>query len=122
MTLSFILYLLMCKHALADLVLQSRLSGDKLDLRTSKGWLHALDHAALSVLVLIFFVPLHYSIVLGVLDFVLHFTIDYCKTLWVRRKGIKYESKTFWTIQGVDQVAHFSCYMLYTALIGGFIF
>jgi len=121
MILSFILYLLMCKHAVADLVLQSRLSGDKLNLRSSKGWIHALDHAALTVLVFVFFVSPQHAIALGVLDFVLHFAIDYCKTLWVRSKGIKYESKTFWRIQGVDKIAHFSCYMLYTALAAGLV-
>jgi len=106
----------MCKHAVADLVLQSRLSGDKLNLRSSKGWMHALDHAALTVLVFIFFVSPQHAIALGVLDFTLHFAIDYCKTLWVRRRRIEVESKIFWRIQGIDQIAHFSCYMLYVIL------
>lgn len=107
----------MCKHAVADLILQSRLSGDKLNLRSSKGWMHALDHAVLTVLVFIFFVSPQFAIVLGVLDFALHFVIDYCKTLWVRRKGIVLESRIFWYIQGIDQISHFTCYMLYIYIV-----
>ena len=117
METAWILYLLILKHALADLILQSRLtSGDKLDLKTSKGYIHAFDHAFLTALVFVFYVNPFYALALGVLDYVLHFVIDYCKTKYVRAKGIKSETKRFWVVQGVDQIAHFSCYMLFTLL------
>ena len=54
---------------------------------------------------------------IAVLDFVLHFIIDYSKTKIVRRYKIKYEGKAFWCIQGVDQIAHYSCYIFYVLLL-----
>ena len=115
MTITWILFLLVLKHALADLILQSRLNtGDKADLRTAKGYIHATDHALLTFAVFIFFINPYYAVALGLLDFVLHFAIDYSKTKFVRKYGIIQNSRSFWIVQGVDQIAHYSCYMLYT--------
>jgi hypothetical protein len=50
--MTLFLYLLVVKHAIADLALQSLIKGgDKLDLKSHKGYRHALDHAALTLLV-----------------------------------------------------------------------
>ena len=114
---AYVLFLLVVKHALADLVLQSRLTtGDKADLKTAKGYIHALDHGVLTAIVLLVFVNPWYAVLLGMLDYVLHFIIDYCKTKYVRYKKIKVNGKKFWIVQGVDQIAHYSCYLLYTYL------
>ena len=47
--------MLLVKHAIADLALQSRLNrpgnGDKKNLTDKKLWLHSLDHAGLTALV-----------------------------------------------------------------------
>ena len=113
-----VLFLLVVKHAVADLILQSRLTtGDKADLYSLKGYKHALDHALCTLLVCIFFAPIPWAIGIAVLDFGLHFIIDFTKTKIVRRYKIKYEGKTFWCIQGVDQIAHYSCYFLYVLLL-----
>ena len=118
MTAAYVLFLLVVKHAVADLMLQSRLtSGDKADLTSLKGYRHALDHALCTLLVCIFFAPISWALGIAVLDFVLHFIIDYSKTKIVRRYKIKYEGKAFWCIQGVDQIAHYSCYIFYVLLL-----
>tara|TARA_B100000683_G_scaffold249593_1_gene263911 strand:+ start:3683 stop:4036 length:354 start_codon:yes stop_codon:yes gene_type:complete len=112
-----LVYLLVVKHALADLVLQSRLTtGDKADLKTRKGYIHALDHGVLTGIVLCFFVSPWYAFLIACLDFVLHFIIDYVKTTFVRRKKIRVNTQKFWIVQGVDQIAHYSCYLLYAYL------
>ncbi len=118
MTTSWLLFTLVVKHAVADLILQSRLtSGDKADLKSLKGYRHALDHALCTLLVCIFFAPLQWALGIAVLDFVLHFIIDFTKTKLVRKYNVVYESKVFWCIQGIDQIAHYSCYMFYFLLL-----
>ena len=115
---AMLLFMLIIKHALADLVLQSRLtSGDKSNLKSWKGYIHAGDHGLLTFIVLLFFTSFQNSIIIGMLDYVLHFLIDYIKTVLVRRFGVVQNTRTFWIVQGVDQIAHYSCYFLYVLLL-----
>ena len=115
---AMLLFMLIIKHALADLVLQSRLtSGDKSNLKSWKGYIHAGDHGLLTFSVLLFFTSFQNSIIIGMLDYVLHFLIDYIKTVLVRRFGVVQNTRTFWIVQGVDQIAHYSCYFLYVLLL-----
>ena len=115
---AMLLFMLVIKHALADLVLQSRLtSGDKSNLKSWKGYIHAGDHGLLTFIVLLFFTSFQNSIIIGILDYVLHFLIDYIKTVLVRRFGVVQNTRTFWIVQGVDQIAHYSCYFLYVLLL-----
>ena len=75
------LFMLVIKHALADLVLQSRLTtGDKSNLKSPKGYIHAADHSLLTFIVCIFFTGILNAILIALLDFALHFVIDYIKT------------------------------------------
>ena len=114
METGWLLFFLVVKHAIADLILQSRLTtGDKANLKDTKGYKHALDHAVCTVLVCIFFTEIKWALAVGLVDFVLNFIIDFTKTKLVRKYKVVYESKLFWCIQGVDQIAHYSCYMLY---------
>ena len=115
---AMLLFMLVIKHALADLVLQSRLtSGDKSNLKSWKGYIHAGDHGLLTFIVLLFFTSFQNSIIIGMLDYGLHFLIDYIKTVLVRRCGVVQNTRTFWIVQGVDQIAHYSCYFLYVLLL-----
>ena len=115
---AMLLFMLIIKHALADLVLQSRLtSGDKSNLKSWKGYIHAGDHGLLTFVVLLFFTSFENSVIIGMLDYVLHFLIDYIKTVLVRRFGVVQNTRTFWIVQGVDQIAHYSCYFLYVLLL-----
>ena len=115
---AMLLFMLVIKHDLADLVLQSRLtSGDKSNLKSWKGYIHAGDHGLLTFVVLLFFTTFENSVIIGMLDYVLHFLIDYIKTVLVRRFGVVQNTRTFWIVQGVDQIAHYSCYFLYVLLL-----
>ena len=112
------LFMLVIKHALADLVLQSRLTtGDKSNLKSPKGYIHAADHSLLTFVVCIFFTGILNAILIALLDFVLHFLIDYIKTRSVRRFNVQVNTSTFWIVQGIDQIAHYSCYFLYVLLL-----
>lgn len=112
---TILLFLLMIKHAIADLALQHRHynKGDKGSLKDSRNYLHALDHAVLTGLVVLVLVGLPTAIVLSLLDFVLHFVIDYAKTTYINRKKLTMKSQKFWTLQSIDQIAHMVCYLFY---------
>ena len=120
-TSSFFLFMLLIKHAIADLALQSRLKngsyGDKKNLTDKKLWLHSLDHAGLTALVSLVFVGLIPALLIGLLDYVLHATIDYIKRVYTLKKKIGLDSDRFWQIQSVDQIAHYCCYFLYAIIL-----
>ena len=116
------LFMLVIKHALADLVLQSRLTtGDKSNLKSPKGYIHAADHSLLTFIVSMFFTGVLNAILISLLDYILHFIIDYVKTKCVRHFEVVPNTRTFWIVQGVDQIAHYSCYFLYVILITNYL-
>lgn len=121
--MSYILffYLLLVKHAVADLWLQSRLNnpkyGDKKNLTDRKLWIHSLDHAALSAVITLLFAGLWWAIIIAVLDFVLHSVIDWTKRVYTLDRKITTKQNLFWKIQSVDQILHYSCYFLYALII-----
>ena len=119
---AMLLFMLVIKHALADLVLQSRLtSGDKSNLKSPKGYIHAADHSLLTFIVSMFFTGVLNAILIALLDYILHFIIDYVKTKCVRHFEVVPNTRTFWIVQGVDQIAHYSCYFLYVILITNYL-
>ena len=120
MTLYF--YLLLVKHAVADLWLQSRFNnkpkyGEKEQLLKPKLWLHSLDHAVLTAGVTLIFTGLYWALIIAVVDFVLHSIIDYAKRIYALRTNLNTNQNKFWKVQALDQIAHFSCYLLYVLMI-----
>ena len=121
-TLSYILffYLLLVKHALADLWLQSRLNnlkyGDKKNLTDRKLWIHSLDHAALTAVITLLFAGLWWAIIIAVLDFVLHSVIDWIKRVYTLDRKITTKQNLFWKIQAVDQILHYTTYLVIVLL------
>ena len=120
MTLYF--YLLLVKHAVADLWLQSRFNGkkrygEKENLLKPKLYLHSLDHAGLTFFVTLIFAGIYWAIIIAIIDFVLHSVIDYAKRIYTLRTSLTTNSDKFWKVQALDQIAHFSCYMLYVLMV-----
>ena len=118
MTSLLFFFLLTCKHAIADLGLQARLSnsGSKLDLRTRRLWIHCLDHAILTFFVSVLFLGINKAIVISIIDFTLHFIIDYSKTYMQKVNKVKYSDKKYWTYATVDQILHYSTYFVIVLL------
>ena len=83
MTSLIFFFLLTCKHAVADLWLQANLTdakhGSKLQLTKPRLWIHCLHHAVLTFIIALLLVGVGKAIMLAILDFVLHFIIDYTK-------------------------------------------
>lgn len=114
-----LLYLLLVKHAIADLALQSyRKPGDKTNFKDPKGYVHAGDHAILTffvILVLTF--DLIDSIIIAVVDFVLHYWIDFFKTVVIRKAKVTSKDRMFWVVQACDQILHYACYLGYVIFL-----
>ena len=110
----YFFYLLLVKHAVADLWLQGRLNkpkfGSKDNLMTPKLWLHCLDHAVLTLIVALLFVGLVPALIFAVLDFASHLVIDYVKNQYVSRTKLTTKDHKFWKVQAVDQILHFTTY------------
>lgn len=112
-------FFLTVKHYVADLYLQSKMpKGSKDDLSNPKGYIHAGEHALLTFIVVLFFTA-HMGVAFGflVIDFLLHFLIDYSKSMIGKRLSIEWNSKNFWTLTTVDQIVHSLCYLLYTYIL-----
>lgn len=118
MTALIFLYLLTVKHAFADLWLQSRLKkGSKADLRSPRIWLHCLDHAVLTFFIALVIVGIHGAIIAFLLDFVLHFVIDYTKRILQNKHNVKDASTIYWKWASIDQIAHFTTYLIIVLLV-----
>ena len=117
---TLLLFLLLVKHSICDLALQSRFvneQGDKKNLTDLKGYLHAGDHAIGTFIVALLFVGILPALSIAIADFVLHFIIDYAKRRYTLAKNIKQSNSKFWYIQSIDQIAHYSCYFVYVIIL-----
>ena len=111
---------LQLKHFVADYLLQPgwMLAG-KGDLRQPGGYAHAGLHAVLSAVVLaIFCTPAAVLAVICLVEFVLHYVLDFGKAHYSAHVEIDARPQRFWALHGVDQLAHQLTYaaMIYVAL------
>ena len=120
MTITFLFYLLMVKHAVCDFYLQGRLTviGDENKLLSKKKNRHALDHAigtAVVFIILNFLTQASWLVIplFAVMDYVLHLLIDWRKNIITKRYKLTIEDRSFWKLTAIDQCAHYSCYFLY---------
>ena len=113
-----ILFSLLCKHAVADLAVQSLRIPSNKRLYFNKGLhIHALDHAVLTLLVLVFFINPWLALAFAVLDYVAHWHIDCLKSKLLWTFGIPRDGSVFWCIQTCDQISHYATYALIVYLI-----
>ena len=112
-----ILCLLFIKHWYVDFVSQTKehVNG-KIVYGDLKGIEHSLWHGILTALIFGLVVPIQLSLVLGLVDMMLHYHIDYAK--------IRYEARTTsetkkWAYFGLDQCAHQITYVILIAIAAG---
>lgn len=114
MTLT-ILFLLNIKHYLADWVYQTQNMIDGKGIYGNlMGIAHSLLHGVLTAIVFIFFTDFVLAVCIGILDFLLHYHIDYIKMKFGCQD---IREKKFWNHIGLDQLAHNQCYLFYTLLV-----
>ena len=104
---------LMTKHVIADYFLQyGWMIKDKGTYGAKGGLAHAGVHGVQTFAVLALFnTPLFFSLVLGALDAVIHYHIDYIKSNVWKSRGYTSQDQMFWVTHGVDQFAHFLTYV-----------
>lgn len=107
------LFALFVKHAFCDLYLQFK----KIPLDKTKYigecHLHYFDHGLLTFIVsYMFSIPLEQCLLLSSIDYILHWHIDFVKTIIMRIFKIDSNSLVYWLFQTVDQILHYSTYLL----------
>tara|TARA_Y100000114_G_scaffold87155_1_gene80618 strand:- start:6614 stop:6982 length:369 start_codon:yes stop_codon:yes gene_type:complete len=116
-TMLLLSFLLLVKHAIADLGLQGYIKGTKQLYLSRKLFIHTAHHGIGTFLICAFFVDLKFALLLGILDMFLHWQIDFCKTRFVIAYKLNNTQRVFWWVQAVDQILHYSTYFLIVALI-----
>jgi hypothetical protein len=108
----FVLFaLLFIKHWYIDFVNQSEAEvHGKGIYGEAHGLMHSIKHGlATAVIFGLFVFDFKIAIIIGFIDFALHYHIDYCKMRFGNR-DIK--TKAFWAQLGLDQLAHYFTYLL----------
>ncbi len=109
MTLA-ILFLLLLKHFFVDFVHQNSSHVEhKGTYGHPKGLEHSGWHGALTALIFWIWVPADVALFLGLVDFFLHYHIDYVKMKYGEKDSTK---KAYWVQFGLDQLAHQFTYIL----------
>jgi hypothetical protein len=109
-----VLLLLLVKHWYVDFIQQTP---EQIKYKGTYGHLkgieHSLWHGVLTAGVFYFFIPALWAIFLGLVDFLLHYHIDYVKMRYGEQDISK---KEFWKHLGLDQLAHQITYILLIAI------
>ncbi len=113
MTASFgAVFLMLClmqiKHMFADYYLQTpkMLSGRGEYFHVGRAQ-HAGVHVVGSAVVFILFgAPLLFILIVGLIEWVVHFNIDYAKASYSDKKQLEPKQAAFWRAAGLDQLMH----------------
>lgn len=110
-----ILLLLQIKHWYFDFANQTtdeiKYKGIYLDWR---GITHSLKHAVATTAIFFLFANLEIAIILGLIDFLIHYHVDWIKMKW----GTKdITTLKFWNQFGLDQLAHQITYLMLILLL-----
>lgn len=110
MEIILILSLLMIKHFYVDFVHQTTEHViNKGTYGHPKGLEHSIWHGALTALIFYIWLEADVALLLGLVDFFLHYHIDYVKMRYGEKDSTK---KTYWVQFGFDQLAHNLTYIL----------
>ena len=130
----FLFFLFMVKHFVCDFALQGRLpkEHDKWKLTSRKGHLHALDHALGTAGIFVFVSGWIYFttnktvfisvLIFGILDYIIHFFIDWLKNNFVKANDWPQSSREFWILTSIDQSLHALTYLIFLVLFDIYIF
>jgi hypothetical protein len=111
-----ILVLLFTKHFIIDFPLQTPYQyQNKGKYGHLGGLLHSGLHGATTFLILSFFTPL--AIVFGIVDFLVHYHIDWAKVKLNNHFQLTPEKPQFWTLLGLDQYLHAMTYIAMVSLV-----
>lgn len=113
-----ILILLMVKHFYVDFVHQTiEHVTNKGIYGHPKGLEHSAWHGALTALIFWIWLEPNQALLLGLVDFFLHYHIDYVKMCYGEKDSTK---KAYWIQFGLDQLAHNLTYIVLILFMIGF--
>jgi Protein of unknown function (DUF3307) len=76
------------------------------------GVMHSIKHGVATAIIMLFFVfNFEIAVLVGFLDFLIHYHIDWLKTTINNRYGYTTEQPKFWLWLGADQLAHSLTYL-----------
>jgi len=107
-----LLTFLMIKHAIADLFLQTFHTVGNKHKYISLSHRHYAEHALLTLFLCLIFTSPLWAILVALLDYILHWHIDFAKHRIINRFNVKRNSAQFFRIQAFDQILHFLTYAL----------
>ena len=101
-----LLAFLFIKHFIVDFLLQPEyMYKNKGDLSHPGGYIHAFLHGFVSLIIMLLLANnLIIALLLAVMEWVWHFTIDYWKVNLSKNYDMKHE--VFWILLGLDQLLH----------------
>ena len=113
MTMFVMMFLFTVKHSIADVFLQTFHKNVQKHLYFDRGGhRHYGEHGVCTLILLLFFVNPIQAVLLSILDYILHWHVDWGKTKFCRWVGIERATPLFWRIHTLDQIAHFATYAL----------
>ena len=114
MTEITIFFLLIVKHTIIDLGIQSQFLWGRAHEKNNYfgGHNHYLHHGLGSLLVFVWFLDLHTALLLSILDYVAHWHIDFTKHKVNRYLDITRKDTLWWWTAVADQLLHFLTYFL----------
>ena len=110
------LILLLIKHSIIDLGLQPFSYPQGKGKANYFGYMghlgHYIPHGVGTVIVLLFFVDPYTALLGGLIDWFLHWNIDFTKTTIRNKKGWTNNDRQFWLLNALDQILHYLTYFL----------
>ena len=104
------LALLQLKHWYVDFVMQTNeMVAGKGIYGNKFGLLHSAQHGLATFLITILIVGWQFALLIGLLDFITHYHIDWVKMNYGNRD---ITNPLFWNHLGLDQLAHYLTYLL----------
>jgi|688.fasta_scaffold24683_5 hypothetical protein len=117
MTEILLLLCLNVKHFFIDYAWQTdKQINEKHQYLKLSGIEHSAFHAIFTYLILIHFIDIETAIILGMIDFFLHYHIDWAKMYIITKYDYTPYDRPFWIWQGFDQFLHQLTYILITAV------
>lgn len=107
------------KHTIADLALQRYfVTGSvKHFYFNLRAQIHYLHHSLLTFIISAFFVDFQIALMLGIIDHIAHWHIDFSKTYIKKKYNIIESNREFWLLQTIDQSLHITTYYFLFLLV-----
>lgn len=104
--------MLITKHFIVDFFLQSPYQYlNKGTLGHPGGLLHAGLHGVATALVFATFIPWQLAVILGWIDSVVHYWVDFSKVWFTAKYNWASADRNFWLAVGFDQFLHYATYV-----------